>query len=264
MMTCLQAVGRKAHKLSLIWTEEAVRPREGVRVRGFQNLGQLETCHLCLSPDADSLAVKDNKFFNGTTCGTVLQPIGALPEKDEWRLSVAAKREYWGKDACPDSEDPKPLPPKRVYYPPRNDSDIEPVSFWQMPPEVYGEVLWRLNARAVIDCTPTDVLPLYCLENSIYYVGLMFTNPAVDALKRRLASAVFEKFLDEKSPIYKPELATVVDTIRRPAEEPRAKAKGKAKPRAKAQAREGGSEDNPGSGADDGGMDDGLDDPAFD
>ena len=73
------------------------------------------------------------------------------------------------------------------------------------------------------------------------YVGITFKSQAVENLKRRLAVVVFQKFLDEASPLYKASLAKTIhdittgeSTISEPI--PKAKAKAKAKTKAKAKA----------------------------
>jgi hypothetical protein len=128
----------------------------------------------------------------------------------------------------------------RDRYPVRNDDEMEPVNFWQMSEQVYDELLWRMNAKAVIDMTANvDTLPVVCLEAGIMYVGITFNSQAMENLKRRLAVVVFQKFLDEASPLYKAPLAKTIHDItsgESTINEPTAKAKAKAKVKAKAKA----------------------------
>ena len=92
---------------------------------------------------------------------------------------------------------------------------MEPLNYWQMPKEVYEEIIWPLQAKAIIDGTPSvDSLPVACLEQSIMYVGLCFTEASIDLFNQRLSIAIFARFLDEASPLYKPQLAQTINAIK--------------------------------------------------
>jgi hypothetical protein len=80
-----------------------------------------------------------------------------------------------------------------------------------MPAILYDEILYRFNAKAVIDlCPASDALPALCIEQGLMYLGLCFTDTHVELLKRRLAAAVFGKFTTEGSPLYQASLAQVI------------------------------------------------------
>ena len=178
--------------------------------RGFQHLCQIERCHVILSPDACQLPHRDNKHFAGTTSGSVFTNVPAPPEEALWKMTVSQKKAFWG-----DARTSDPGEDSKAKYPPRSDTDVEPLNYWQMPKEVYEEILWRMQAKAVIDLTPSvDALPVACLEQSIMYLGLCFTEAGVELFKRRLSSVIFSRFLDEASPLYKPQLAQTVNAIK--------------------------------------------------
>ena len=201
---------RKSLSLTLVWSEDAARPRGGTMSRGFQNLCQIERCHVNLSPDACQLPHRDNKHFTGTTSGTVFMNVPAPPEEAFWKMTVSQKKAFWG-----DARTSDPAEDSKAKYPPRSDTDVEPLNYWQMPKEVYEEILWRMQAKAVIDLTPSvDALPVACLEQSIMYLGLCFTEAGIDLFKRRLSSVIFSRFLDEASPLYKPQLAQTINAIK--------------------------------------------------
>jgi len=66
----------------------------------------------------------------------------------------------------------------------------------------------------VIDLTCCcDVMPVSCIEVGAMYVGICFNDFHVESLKHRLAAAVFAKFRDEASSLYKPALAEVIDGL---------------------------------------------------
>ena len=128
---------------------------------------------------------------------------------------------------------------------PRNDTDIEPVHYWAMTPLLYHEVVHRLQAKAIIDLTATDTFATVCIELGIPYLGICHTSVHVDALKRRLATVVFDKFTVEGNPLYKSQLAQTIHRATQPDGEnydgdqpiPKAKAKAKASGKAKSKAK---------------------------
>jgi hypothetical protein len=204
-----QVLNRKSTVLNLFYTEDAVRKMR-LKARGFHSLEQTEKIHILMSPNTTMPAQRDNKHFKpGTTMGSALLNIGAPADKVMWKLTVVEKNQLYGKDARTQSTDDA-----KSNYPVRNDGDIEPVNYWQMSPQLYEELLWRTNAKAVLDlCCCVDTLAVACLELGIMYAGVCFTPSGVALLKKRLEVVVFQKFLDESSPIYKPTLAQTVNKI---------------------------------------------------
>jgi hypothetical protein len=207
--------------------------------RGFQCLDQTEKCYIPIGPHALHLPQGDNKHFKmggATTAGTNLQGVCGPSDDCVWKMPVGQKKLHYGAEGRTTEHDEG-----RDRYPARNDDEMEPVNFWQMSPQVYDELLWRMNAKAVIDMTANvDTLPVVCLEAGIMYVGITFNSQAMENLKRRLAVVVFQKFLDEASPLYKAPLAKTIHDItsgESTINEPTAKAKAKAKVKAKAKAK---------------------------
>ena len=230
---------RRLTPLTICYTEEAVMKNRQVN-RGFQCLDQTEKCYSLIGPHALQLPQRENKHFKlggASTAGTSLQGVCGPSDDCVWKMPVAQKKLHYGAEGRTTEHEES-----RDKYPVRNDDDMEPVNFWQMAPQVYEELLWRMNAKAVIDMTSNiDTLPVVCLEQGIMYVGITFNSQAVENLKRRLAVVVFQKFLDEASPLYKASLAKTIhdittgeSAISEPI--PKAKAKAKAKTKAKAAA----------------------------
>jgi hypothetical protein len=205
----LQALTKKWVVLSLCYTEDAVK-KNRLNPRGFHSLEQTGKVHIIMSPQTTMPAQRDNKHFKpGTTMGNALLNIGGPADVVMWKLTFREKKQLYGNEArtvCADDD--------KSHYPPRNDADIDPVNYWQMSPQLYEELLWRTNAKAVLDISCcVDTLAVACLEPRIMYAGICFTPSGVDFLKKRLAAVVFQKFLDESSPIYKPALAQTVNKM---------------------------------------------------
>jgi hypothetical protein len=202
---------------------------------------QTEHMHVVMSPDAEAMSARQNKHYAGTTCGNAIMGAAQPPDNDrEWKMSIGQKKVLYGPEARTiDTE-----ADNKSRLPPREDSDIEPVHFWAMTPLLYQEIIHRLMGKAVIDLTATDVFAMTCIEMGIPYLGICHTSNHVDCLKRRLTSAVFDKFTVEGSPLYKAPLAQTVnqattastgstDTAVAPKAKARPKSKAKAKPAAK-------------------------------
>jgi hypothetical protein len=199
---------------SIIYAETAITHRRTI-VRGFMTVDQTEHMHIVMSPDALTPPGRQNKHYLGTTAGNAIMGVGC-PD-NEWKMTVAHKRMLFGPDARTVDFDPESQKAKLVI---RDDSDIEPVNFWGVTHLLYEEIIHRLQAKAVIDLTATDVFAMTCIEVGIPYLGLCLTSHHVDALKHRLTSLVFEKFTAEGNRLYKAKLAQTVDKLNTTADEP--------------------------------------------
>ena len=204
-----QVLNRTSTVLSLFYTEDAVR-KNRLKARGFHSLKQTEKIHILMSPNTPMPPQRENKHFKpGTTMGSALLNVGAPADNVMWKLTVAEKRQLYGNAARTQSIDDS-----KSNYPVRNDCNIEPVNYWQMSPQLYEELLWRTNAKAVLDLSCcVDTLAVACLELGLMYTGVCFTSSGVELLTHRLHAVVFQKFLDESSPIYKPALAQTVNKM---------------------------------------------------
>lgn len=218
----IKGVKRISRVLHLVYSEEAILKRRQygshigkTSTRGFMTLKQLEQVVLVTAEDAAKLGKRANKFYEGSTTGDVLVPIG-VPDLqspiETWRLSVREKRGLMGSartmgQAVAADTDHREARPSQD----RDDDDVEPMNFDQMLPQVYGEVLYRAGAKAVIDLTCSDgVLAAECVALRIPYLGLCFTAAHAAALDARLASVVFRQFVTENSAIYKAPLALML------------------------------------------------------
>lgn len=206
-----QAVAKKINNLTLVYTEDAVKPRDAQRARGFMHLTQVEKCHLCTAPRALGFTHRDNKHFDGTTAGSAIVNIPSEPDDALWKMSVADKRTYYGTNGFTEAADDDA---DKSKYPARADTDVEPVNHWTTPKVLWDELIWRVQAKAVIDLTASETLAIVCLEEQIMYLGITFTEAGADLLNKRLAARVFRCFSDEKSPLYKPELAKALSAHR--------------------------------------------------
>lgn len=207
---------KRVTTLTLVYTEGAIKLHRS-KIRGFQTLGQTEKCHICFSSTSlPNLPVRENKHFKpGTTSGSALMNVGRPPVDDTvWMMTFGNKKKLYGNARTSDADDQAQLADKQ---PPRHEADSEPVNYWQMSEPLCQELLWRLNAKAVIDLTCCcDIMPVSCMELGAMYVGICFNDFHVDSLKHRLAASVFAKFRDEASSLYKPALAEVIDGLTAP------------------------------------------------
>jgi hypothetical protein len=205
-----EAVINRKSILTIVWTEDAAKPKEGQMARGFMNLSQVERCHVCMSPNAEPFPHRENKHFKpGTTSGSVLSNVPPPSLDDAWFLTVRQKKQLYG--AARTSE---PDATSKAKYPTRKDDESEPVNWWAMPTNLYDEILYRFNTKAVIDlCPSSDALPILCVEHGLMYLGLCFTDAHMEHLKRRLASAVFAKYTTEGSRLYQPSLSKIIQGL---------------------------------------------------
>ena len=82
----------------------------------------------------------------------------------------------------------------------RKDTDIEPISFNTSTKSFWEEILFQTGdagkIRAVIDLTPTDdKLGMICLETSVPYLAITFSETHAKLLKSRLQKQTWESFL---------------------------------------------------------------------
>jgi hypothetical protein len=240
----VEAIPKFVRTCTIVYAESAVTHRRSI-VRGFMTVEQTENMHVVMSPDAETLPGRPNKHFQGTTSGNAIMGVGH-PEEREWTMTVGQKKTLFGPDARTTDIDDEPRRPGRGEKP-RDDTDVEPVHFWAMTPLLYHEIVHRLQAKAVIDLTATDTFATVCVELGVPYLGICHTSSHVEALKRRLATVVFDKFTVEGNPLYKSQLAQTIHKAthpdgetgddNQPAPKATAKAKSKAKAKAKSKAK---------------------------
>ena len=161
-----------------------------------------------------------------------------IDHEKEWKMTFAQKKLLYGPDGrTVDAEQPPPTINKSNRTQ-REDSDVEPIHFRQLTSLMYQEIIHRLQGKAVIDLTATDTFALVCIELGIPYLCICHTGHHVDFIKRRLSSAVFNRFTTDNNPLYKTQLAQTVHKATTEIDpntaNPKAKAKSKAKAKAKA------------------------------
>ena len=183
----MQVLSRKSAVLNLCYTEDAVK-KNRLNPRGFHSLEQTEKIHILMSPKTTMPAQRDNKHFKpGTTMASALLNIGAPADEVMWKLTVAEKRRLYGNAARTQSTDDA-----KSGYPVRDAGHTEPVNYWQMSPQLYEELLWRTNAKAVLDLSCcVDTLAVACLELGLMYTGACFTSSGVEFFTNRLQAMVF-------------------------------------------------------------------------
>lgn len=219
----MKGTARTSRILNLVYSEEALLKRRKIQsrvgknsARGFMTLRQLEQVLFVTAEDASKLGKRSNRYFEGSTTGDVLVPIGVpdlMSPIDTWRLTVGEKRHMMGEARSMGQAATSEKGPSDSTSYVRDDSEVEPMNFEQMLPEVYGEILYRAGAKAVVDLTCSDgVLAAECLALSIPYIGMCFSSSHAAALGARLSSLVFQKFVTENSGIYKSGLASMLST----------------------------------------------------
>ena len=120
-------------------------------------------------------------------------------------MTFEKKKEVYGSDH-------RPLPgnaagaSERVV---RRDDDVEPVTYWPRSRVYYKELL-NYDVQFVLDCTP--LVPLFgleCIVQGIPYCALAFTEVHAQALREYFLSGVFAEMREEKSAIFRADLARV-------------------------------------------------------
>ena len=217
-----KGVARTSRTLHLVYAEEALKKRDSWSQKngskGYMSVRQVEQVIMVSGEGAVKLGTRPNKHFEGSTSGDVLLSIGApdlMSPIETWRLTVAEKRRLLGDARTIGASN---LPGQvnledigDVAHRTRDDTDIEPMNFDQMVPKVYGEILHRSGAKAVIDLTCADgALAAECVAQNIPYLGVCFSAAHAEALNSRLAAVVFRKFTDEDSGMYKAKLAEML------------------------------------------------------
>ena len=95
----------------------------------------------------------------------------------------------------------------------RKGSDLEPVSYHQVPAALYKCWLREFQVRAVIDWSAASgVLALECLKRDICYTGICYSDCHMKELIDHLSDCVFQEFLDNESPLRDSALAALLSS----------------------------------------------------
>ena len=198
-------------------------------VRGFKALDQVEYMYLVT---ASGLNVPERKreAYGGSNRGNVISQVALRPLNEGWSATFKMKKLIYGKnrravggaagpsDAASGDEGSAGSTAASSLRPPtvdgpgagkdRTDDAVEPVFYRVLPPLFYHCLLTSMSAKAVVDCTAGDgSAALSAIESKIPYVGICMTPEHMHGLTGYLATAVLDKFVDERSAIYQPKLA---------------------------------------------------------
>ena len=240
-------VPKSVRQLNMIFSEESLNNRK-LQIRGFMTLNQVERLYLVTSPTShtNKLPKKDNKIFAGTTSGDTFYPVECPDVEKQWKTTLQIKKLMYGATnrilATGYDQDHKFL--KDVVEDEtckskvkRNDSTVEPVTFYGVSEDVYEEVVYRTNASAIIHLTPTDhTFAGVALKLRKPYLAVTMTEDHSRILSHRIKQHVFETMSQEGTQWYNAELAKVLQPpTDQPQPKPKAKTKGKpeGKPEAK-------------------------------
>ena len=178
--------------------------------------------------------------FTGTTAGTVLGPC-ALPDDDDntvWKMSIGGKKKLYGSARVLPGG---PLENKTpLLLKPRNDTTVEPVTFFGLKADTYKEILFQAgnikNPRAikcVIDLTPIDgTMGAVCVEHGIPYLAIALTETHRKLLLRRLILTTFTAYATPDNELYAPLLHKVL-MPKEEKDDPKKSGPGPAKPQKK-------------------------------
>ena len=216
---CLRGLPGKPSSLSMNihYPEQAILARREqisgsgyAAGRGFMTLKQLEQVMIWQSEQYTPPAKRDNLFFEGTTVGDSISPVGlpSLTDAAAWKLSVGEKLKMLGADSLFDSAGVRPA---EAAAQPRLESSVEPFNFHSRSPALYGELMHRTDCKVMVDLTASDGnLALTCLLARKPYVGLCHTAEHVKGMTDRLKALVFSKFYEVGNPLFKPALAQIL------------------------------------------------------
>jgi hypothetical protein len=214
---CPEAILNQLRICSIVYEEDAVIRQHTQMTHSLMLLNQMETMYTVMSPGALPPRARPHKHYPGSTAASAI--MGVRGPDSAWKMTVAQKRTIYGPDARTVDVMPDYYFPT-TNRPVRDDSDIEPVNYWGMTHLLYAEIIHRLQAKAVIDLTASDVFAVSCIEAGIPYLGLCLTSQHVDALTHRLMSSVFQKCTVDGNPLYRAKLAHTLDKLNTTTAEP--------------------------------------------
>ena len=195
------------------YSEENLHRRRDT-VRGNLSMEQTEHFHYVT---ANGLATNKRQRLHvpkSTTAGTSIGPM-PLPDwkntDETWALTFKDKKTLYGDARILPSGRPEGdgdlvgSGEKRVSHV-RKDADVEPVTYNGLHRELLEELVHQVGSKGklkgIIDLTPTDpTLAMMAIEWQVPYLGIVFNDFHLEAMKRQLVKQVFKKFLDPKVPV---------------------------------------------------------------
>ena len=214
----LKGVERKSKWLHVVYNEESLaEKREGSsgasNLRGFMTVNQVEQFQLLYS-SLPKYEKRQNKIFTGTTVYDALVGVkcpGLENPKETWRLSWKEKKLMLGASSVTE----------QVRGQESDGSDarcldgIEPFNYHQRHNELWLEILFRFNVKAVVDLTASDgVLAQVCCQERVPYVGLCHSSGHASALQSRLNATTFLAMLDPTNErLHKPKLVSLMSPV---------------------------------------------------
>ena len=142
--------------------------------------------------------------FAGTNMGDCIAFVHLQSWQTAWRKSFDMKKKMLGARRVD-------VGGKSAETLVRKGSDLEPVSYHQVPAPLYKCWLREFQVKAVIDWSAASgVLALECLKKDICYTGMCYSDCHMKELIDHLSDCVFQEFLDNESPLRDSALATLL------------------------------------------------------
>ena len=211
-------------RLMLFFEEDDVTRRRDGASRSGLTVDQTEHLFYVTAQTLKAPKRPRLNFTNMTTAGTVIGPISLPCDADDtvWKMPIAGKKKLYGPArVLPGGPMENKSQAEGAMKPkPRNDTTVEPVTFFGLKAETYKEILFQVgnlkNPRAikcVIDLTPIDgTMGAVCLEHGIPYLAIALTEAHRQLLLKRLAITTFNAYRTPSSELYVPLLYRVLMT----------------------------------------------------
>ncbi len=177
------------------------------KVRGYSALNQTELLHI-ISLKALELTLHDRLHFSGSNRGNVLCNIDWPKYERMWALSKPLKKKVLGKaiclvgGKCEDSDVPKPT----------IGTSATEVVFWHaMPTAIADELIHSYDLVSAIILSAGDgslIVPFLQQRKPVFVVTL--TDNHTELLKLHLEKVVWESFQNSESPLYQPNLVSLL------------------------------------------------------
>jgi len=211
-----KGVQRCSKCLHVVYNEESLAERrEGIsgasNMRGFMSVMQVEQIQL-LFMSLPKYEKRQNRIIKGSTVGDSLVGV-KCPDlenpRETWRLTWKEKKLMLGASSVTEQVRGQESEDSRC------GDGIEPMNYHQRHPELWLEILFRFNVKAVVDLTASDgVLAQVCCQERVPYVGLCHGSEHASALQSRLNATTFLAMLDPTNEmLHKPKLVSLMSPI---------------------------------------------------
>lgn len=217
--------------LQIAFTEESVANarRRNQYTSGLARLSQVEWVHIVAS-NKISLPARKRLHYPGSTVGDLITGLELEPPSDEWQMSWAEKKDYYGRKFLVAVGGKTEVAPEDAAKGPRSNQSMFPVCHHCMPEKFYEEMIHTFFAKCVIDLSPASgKFAWVALKSKIGYVGITYTKSHAHLLRAHLVDLMKREMAVPASKVYNAEYAIATGATVAASENGNAKSKNKRK-----------------------------------